>query len=124
MYGEFQLLESVRCGLSFLFEAELWNVEVWDNPEQAEELFRHFQQQLDLPDREDFMWALDTFRSLDPVYMHNYVLGEIYSQRIVDQLRKEYGNDYGRWGKKIRAVMEKGMRTSLQEKLDKLYFSQ
>ena len=117
MYKEFQLLEAVRCSISFLFEAELWN-----SPEEAEELFRRYQKLLDLPAKEDCKWTLDTFRSLDPVYMHNYVLGEIYSQRIVDQLKQEYGADYVRWGKEIRDIMEAGMRIPLQKKIDKLTF--
>ena len=32
MYREFQLLEAVRCSISFLFEAKLWN-----SPEEAVE---------------------------------------------------------------------------------------
>ena len=118
MYREFQLLETVRCSISFLFESDLWK-----NPGRAEELFREYQQLLDLPTREKCLWTLDTFRSLDPVYMHNYVLGEIYSQKIVEQLKQEYGGDYKLWGEKIRSVMEKGMKISLQDKLDILAFS-
>lgn len=118
MYREFQLLETVRSSISFLFESDLWK-----NPGRAEELFREYQQLLDLPPLEECMWTLDTFRSLDPVYMHNYVLGEIYSQKIVEQLKQEYGCDYKLWGEKIRSVMEKGMKISLQDKLDTLTFS-
>lgn len=69
---ELLTLEYTRCAISALFEFELW-----ENPETAEDLFLEHYQKLGLRIIDPAIWAYDSFRSIDPVYIHNYVLGAI-----------------------------------------------
>lgn len=90
---DLQLLEGVRCSLSFLFELALW-----ENPAQAEASYQKYHGQLGLDLGDPAIWALDSFRSIDPVYIHNYVLGDIAAQRTLTHLERLYGTDYRAWG--------------------------
>lgn len=90
---DLQLLEGVRCSLSFLFELALW-----ENPAQAEANYLKYYGQLGLDLGDPAIWALDSFRSIDPVYIHNYVLGDIVAQRTLAHLESLYGADYRAWG--------------------------
>ncbi len=37
-------------------------------------------------------------RACPPVYIHNYVLGDIFAQRTLAHLEHLYGSDYKAWG--------------------------
>jgi hypothetical protein len=91
------LLENVRCAISFLFELELWR-----QPHRAEELYLEHYGQLGLELGNPLLWALDSFRSIDPVYIQNYVLGAVLAERTIDRLADLYGNDYRAWGEGLR----------------------
>ena len=109
---EIKLLEGVRCSISFLFEMELWK-----NPGQPEQLFNRYQQLLPIKPKESILWAVDSFRSIDPVYIHNYILGEIYAQKIINQLIRENGSDHQRWGSIIgEKFLVNGQKESFREK--------
>lgn len=90
---DLQTLEGVRCSLSFLFELSLW-----ENPAQAEANYLKYYGQLGLDLGDPAIWALDSFRSIDPVYIHNYVLADIFAQRTIAHLERLYGADYRAWG--------------------------
>lgn len=90
---DLQILEGVRCSLSCLFELALW-----ENPAQAEANYLEYYGQLGLDLGDPAIWALDSFRSIDPVYIHNYVLGDIVARRTLAHLERLYGADYGAWG--------------------------
>lgn len=90
---ELWLLEGVRCALSFLFELALW-----EEPAAAESNYLKYYGQLGLDLGDPAIWALDSFRSIDPVYIHNYVLGDIFAQRTLAHLEHLYGSDYKAWG--------------------------
>lgn len=68
--ADIQLLEAVRCCISMLFELDLWK-----DPQQAEQLYEHWYGQLtpDVGDRS--LWVLDSFRSIDPVTVFAYTAG-------------------------------------------------
>ncbi|MTI95481.1 MAG: hypothetical protein FH749_08320 [Firmicutes bacterium] len=92
---ELRLLETVRCAISFQFEDDLNQ-----QPECAEALYHHHYGRL-LPVEDPTVWALDSFRSIDPVYIHNYVLGAITAEHVLADLRKQFGEDYLAWGAQL-----------------------
>lgn len=112
---EVKFLETVRCSISFLFEMELWK-----KPDQAEELFLKYQSLLNMQPNQKEIWALDSFRYIDPVYIQNYVLGEIYADKIIDSLKGNYNKNYIKWGQEIynyflKDGMEKSFKTKYKE---------
>ena len=65
------------------------------------------------------LWALDSFRSLDPVYIHNYIIGSVVAEKTVEFLKDEYGTDFQAWGNWLeRNYFSDGRRRSLQEKTE------
>lgn len=67
---ELQLLEAVRCCISALFEMDLW-----DAPHDAEQLYATWYSRLVDRSVDPALWALDSFRSIDPVAVFSYVIG-------------------------------------------------
>ena len=41
---------------------------------------------------------IDSFRSIDPVYVHNYVVADRVAERTIEYLEDEYGDQVERWG--------------------------
>lgn len=112
IYQDLALLESVRLTISFLFEMELIN-----NPSNAQNLFATYYKDL-FPVVESKLWALDSFRSIDPVYVHNYVLGEIIGNKTLEYLEMKFEDDYLQWGYWLNEnCYVKGRQQSLWEKL-------
>ena len=112
---EIKFLESIRCSISHLFEMELWG-----NTDRAENLFREYQQILPMKPENKSLWTLDTFRYIDPVYNHNYVLGELYSQDIVNKLEAVFGDNYKEWGRVIyRYFLKEGRKRAFENKYQK-----
>lgn len=106
-------IEAVRCSISFLFELDLW-----DSPHDAKKLYKHHYEQLGIDLGPLEIWAYDSFRSLDPVYIHNYVLGEIVGQSVLNHLIHSYGSNYRRFGEWLRERFYfDGRETTLREKL-------
>jgi hypothetical protein len=68
--AQVQLLEAVRCCVSALFELDLW-----ENPEDAERLYVTWYSRLVDHRVDPALWALDSFRSIDPMAVHSYVIG-------------------------------------------------
>jgi oligoendopeptidase F len=105
---EIKFLEAIRCSISFLFE-----MEIWEKPEKAEELFREYQLKLPMKPTNKEMWAIDSFRYIDAVYIHNYVLGELYSQELFQKLKTGYGDNYKEWARTINNYfLKSGMKSS------------
>ncbi len=67
---ELMTLEYTRCAISAIYEFDLWK-----HPNRAEELFEYHYKKLGVEIKDTSIWALDSFRSIDPVYIHNYVMG-------------------------------------------------
>jgi hypothetical protein len=86
-------LEYVRCAISSLFELDLW-----DNLENAEELYIIHYSKLGLKINEPSVWVLDTFRSIDPVYIHNYAIGALLAEEMINYLESMYSVNYKKWG--------------------------
>jgi len=106
------LLETTRCAISALFEFELW-----EHPTAAERLYAQHYRQLGFDIAAPEIWALDTFRSIDPVYIHNSVIGSVVAEKTLDHLCEEYGQDFHRWGEWLRSnYFADGRRRTLQEK--------
>lgn len=92
--GEIALLENVRLACSFLFEMDLWQ-----SPECARDLYlRHFGA-LGAVDGDAALWCLDSFRSVDSVYIHNYLYGSLIAQSLLSFLQEEFRRDYRTWGR-------------------------
>jgi hypothetical protein len=107
------LLENVRCGISFLFEMNLW-----EHPEEAEQLYLEHYGQLGLPVQHPEVWAVDSFRSIDPVYIQNYVLGAAAAETTLEFLRNAYGDQHETWGAWLREhYFARGREQTLSEKL-------
>lgn len=91
--AEIQVLEYTRCAISALYEFELWQ-----NPDQAENLYAKYYGRLGFKISNSSIWAADNFRSIDPVYIHNYVIGAVLAERLIEYLSKKYSCNYKEWG--------------------------
>ncbi|MHB8108123.1 MAG: hypothetical protein ACYDH4_11960, partial [Candidatus Cryosericum sp.] len=67
---DIQLLEAVRCAISARFELDLWN-----SPDTAPQLYTKWYGQLVKESFDPALWALDSFRSIDPMSVFSYVIG-------------------------------------------------
>jgi hypothetical protein len=113
---EVQFLRDMECAVSALFELDLWR-----RPEEAEELYEKHFSKLGAPVPEPEIWAADCFRSLDPVYKHNYVLGRHAGERTAAHLQKEYGEDFASWGQWLKEnYYADGRKRNLGEKMSVL----
>lgn len=112
---EIRLLENVRCGLSFLLE-----LDIWQQPDRARELYSAYYSRLAVDVGNPVLWALDSFRSIDPVYVHNYVLAAVWARQLVEKLEHALGRDYPAWGKWLRDnLLAPGRALPLKQKLDR-----
>jgi hypothetical protein len=108
------VLESTRCAISALFELALW-----DHPEAAERLYVQHYSQLGFNIVSPEIWAVDSFRSIDPVYIHNYVIGALVANSTISLLNQEYGDDFQQWGEWLNSnYYVDGRGRSLQEKAE------
>ncbi|ERI91070.1 hypothetical protein HMPREF1982_03435 [Clostridiales bacterium oral taxon 876 str. F0540] len=115
--SEIQVLEYTRCAISSLYEFELW-----EKPEQAEELYIKHYSRLGLNINNPSIWACDTFRSIDPVYIHNYVIGAVLSKYLNKYLVQNYRYDYLEWGKwLINNIYKDGRKRIFTEKISEVY---
>ncbi|MDD2482308.1 MAG: hypothetical protein WCY24_05300 [Lutispora sp.] len=71
----------------------------YDKLRVAEELFEYHYKKLGAEIMDTSIWASDSFRSIDPVYIHNYVMGASMAEGLIRYLKLSYGNDYESWGK-------------------------
>ncbi len=109
---ELRLLTSTRCAISGLFELALL-----ENPENAERLYLEHFSKLGMQINDPETWVLDSFRSIDPVYIFNYVIGHQIANRTFIHLRNEYADDFPKWGEWLRNnYYADGRKRSLQEK--------
>lgn len=113
---EIEMLEYTRCAISALYEFYLW-----ENPNQAEELYTKYYSKLGFQIKNPSIWASDTFRSIDPMYIYSYPLGAILGERLVQYLEKTYNNDYKEWGKWLKEnIYFDGRKRSFKEKVNSL----
>jgi len=109
---DIKLLEAIRTSISFLFEIKLW-----EEPESAEILFGNYYSKLNIPIPNPKFWSLDSFRYIDPVYVYNYSLGEIYTVEVLDILEKNFADNYSEWGNILtRHFLHDGMKKSWKSK--------
>ncbi len=90
---DISLLETMRCAASFTFEMALYR-----NPSAAEELYKKTNERLGITVAKPQRWVLDTFRTVDPLTIQNYVLGELFSRHAMEFMERSFGEDYLRWG--------------------------
>jgi hypothetical protein len=111
--SEIITLEYTRCAISSLFEFDLW-----ENPEIAEELYIKHYSKLGFEINNPSMWASDTFRSIDPVYVHNYVIGAMLAKKVFTYLQSKNLCDYKEWGAwLIDNIYKDGRKKSFKEKI-------
>ena len=107
-------LETMRCAISALFEFSIWN-----NPDNAEQLYVDHYKRLGLAIDSPEMWAMDSFRSIDPVYIHNFVIAERVAEKTLSFLERIYVNDEHEWGPwLITNYYTDGRKRSLMEKIN------
>lgn len=94
---ELMTLEYTRCSISALFEFDLWQ-----NPEKADELYKKHYEKLGLEIEDSSLWTIDSFRSIDPVHIQNYVIGASVAGKMVNYLDGLYASDYQAWGSWLR----------------------
>ena len=110
---ELMTLEYTRCAISALYELELW-----ENSNKAEELYKKHYGKFGLKIEDPIIWAYDSFRSIDPVYIHNYVIGASIAEKLIKHLRELYSNDYRSWGRWLyHNIYSDGSKRSLSEKI-------
>lgn len=111
--NELIILEYTRCAISALYEFDLW-----DDPKNAEFLYEKHYGKLGLKILDSGIWAYDSFRSIDPVYIHNYVIGAVIGENILEYLTGLYFNDYKAWGKWLYdSIYHDGRRRTLCDKI-------
>ncbi len=88
--------ETSRTTTSFLFE-----VAIQDDPSRAREAFVEWFEPL-APVPDPVLWALDSFRSLDPFRIHAYALGGDLAGAVLTHLRATFGDDHRSWGAWLR----------------------
>lgn len=81
--SEIETIESIRCGISFLFEIDLNK----DSSLASKHYLNRFQS---LGENNPDVWAYDSFRSIDPFYVHNYVIAELIGADIISNLREQF----------------------------------
>jgi hypothetical protein len=107
------LLFYTRCAASALFEFALW-----EQPTATESLYSQYLSPLNEPHIDPSLWPLDTFRSIDPVFVHNYTIGAVVAERTVHYLRREFGLEYEAWGRWLeKYYFRSGRKLSLKAKL-------
>lgn len=74
-----QLMDYCRAALSMQFELQLWH----HGCDAAEELCRDHFEQLGVVVEEPRRWCLDSFRSIDCVYIGNYPLSQIAADKLL-----------------------------------------
>lgn len=110
---ELMTLEYTRCTISALFEFDLW-----EEPNKAEELYQKHYGKLGLEIGDSNIWAYDSFRSINPVYIHNYVIGASIAEKLIAYLSDLYTNDYIAWGKWLyNNIYFDGRRRTLSNKI-------
>jgi hypothetical protein len=108
---ELMTLEYTRCAISALFEFDLW-----ENPHMAEALYERHYSKLGLKISDPSIWSFDSFRSIDPVYIHNYVVGASIAERLILYLNDLYSDDYGAWGSWLaHKIFREGSRRTVRE---------
>ena len=113
---EIMTLEYTRCAISALYEFEL--IESLD---KAEELYIKHYSNLGFEIRYPSMWASDTFRSIDPVYIHNYVIGAMLAENIIHHLQNMYSHNYEKWGSWLfENIYKDGRKQSFKSKINVL----
>ena len=105
--AQLQLLEAVRCCVSALFELDLW-----ENPADAERLYTAWYARLVDQPVDPTLWSLDSFRSIDPMAIHSYVIGYQAGQQAVVQ--GVSGSEL------VRSLFAPGRSQPLMEKLARL----
>ena len=107
------LLENVRVSLSFLFEMDLWQ-----NPRQAKELYSKYYIQLGLSSVQPELWCLDSFRSIDSVYIHNYILSAHFAEQVHIYVSSVFKDDLKAGGTWLREKLYgPGRSVSLERKI-------
>ena len=115
--AEIEVLEYTRCAISALYEFELW-----ENPDQAESLYIKHYSKLGFKVSNPSIWASDTFRSIDPVYIHNYVIGAVLAEHLTEYLLQKYSCNYKEWGNwLVKNIYVDGRKRPFKEKINEIY---
>jgi hypothetical protein len=88
--------ETTRLATSALFE-----VAIQDDPSDARQQYVDWYGPL-VGVADPVVWALDTFRSIDPFRVHAYVLGRSFARSLLDRLAEQVGEDPKAWGTWLR----------------------
>jgi hypothetical protein len=108
-----EILESARMTTSFVFE-----VAVNEDPAAARDLYQHYYQALATVG-DPVLWAVDSFRSVDPFHIHAYLIGAKAAEATFTYLSGARGDDPGSWGPWLATnLFADGRRRTLVEKLD------
>jgi len=110
------VLETARLSASFRFEMALWR-----DRSDPEGLYRECYREAGISVGDEARWCLDSFRSLDPVYVHNYVVGRLVAEATLEHLRTAVSApspDWGRW--LVSHWYREGAARSLPEKAGEL----
>ena len=95
---EINCLEYTRTAISGLFELELWN-----DSSLAEKLYTKYYYKLSIEIENPKLWCLDSFRSIDCMYIYNYTLGQIASEHFKDLFYKMCFEERHRYNGKYEA---------------------
>ncbi len=102
--------ETARLATSAFFEFA-----IQDDPTEARRLFVDwFSPFVAVP--EPVVWALDSFRSVDPYRAHAYAVGWRFAESLTDRLMAGFGEDPAAWGRWLReALWAPGRRDTFSE---------
>jgi oligoendopeptidase F len=91
-YQKRQLYELRRLISSFMFEYEAYlnlDQDLRQLADKVNEKYRH------IPGSRSALWADDSFRYADPMYIHNYVLAWVITEQMLECLRGRFGGFVG-----------------------------
>lgn len=114
-YARWELIErmeTARLACSFLFEVDLQR-----DPARAREAFIRWYEPL-VPVSDPVAWAVDSFRSIDPFRVQDYLIGDAVARATLAFLLDRFGDDHAAWGSwLVASFFADGRRRSLLDKV-------
>ncbi|MGG7162476.1 hypothetical protein [Clostridium ihumii] len=102
-------IEYTRTALSALLEFE-----ILQNPNNAEELFIKYYSMLGIDINNANLWCLDSFRSIDSMYIYSYTLGQIVADQYLKMILN-INENYIELGQALKSLCMKASKESYKK---------
>ena len=108
------LLEYSRTALSGLLELDLWETKA-----MPESLYVQYHSRLGVTPGDPELWCIDSFRSIDAVYVFYYTLGHIFSHEVQNRIARRE-RDMSVLGMWLKSLLQSGGRLRYSDMIDTL----